>query len=955
MSSPRRYTPQAPCPICQGHPDLPDGQGRRCAGFHSRDGNHPRCTREEHAGALPLDPKTEPATYVHRLGGPCRCGVTHDAQPASAIADTLGRRSSLDDWSPMMPVPDYAPTPTFWRKDKRPVTGAPWAYRDAQGRALYYRARLEKDGGGKEVKPYAFCEGPGGERKWVWKGPATGRRQVYNQNGLAARPDAPVLVSEGEKSADAAAELVPDHVSITWDGGADGVRHVDWRPVAGRRLVLWPDADRPERGRPDGKGARAMHDVAVRALVAGAAEVRIIELPAGMADHYAGWDLADLGDADRTPAWMTPALVAELIATAPVFQVAPHAEAPADDATGAPPPAARTILDPGFKNAPESVAAETVAGLLWGRFRFHYATDRWYGYDAARGTWAPAPKAIVHAAIARTVDAAGLAPKGYGERYITSILGLLRGPLGVHEWSTRAGFANGVLVDGQLCPHAPEHLLVNALPYPYDPTAEPGPVVDWMTEAMGGDADLVHVLRCGLNAILNGRADIQVFLELLGPGGAGKGTFMRLCQSLVGGHASVATELKRLEENRFEPARLRDKLLIQINDSDKYGGDVSMLKRLTGGDAIPFEEKGKQSPGDFRAAGVVVVTCNEPIRSSDYTSGLARRRITIQFGQQIDMADARDLEAEFAPYLPGVYNWANALQADRVARDLRNASTNVAAIAALREEVEHETNPIAAWTLEKLYYLPSARAKVGDARRIPARAGTGPAAGDLMGRDDARAAYYLDADRMLYASYRDWCDGAGVQAVALNRFTKNLVDLLANQYKLQLVFKRRTNDGVHVFGVTLAAEATDDGLPVPVGEARELRRRSVKVVKDGREAFTPKDRHPVGVCEGREGCEGHMSAGVHAHAHTGAQAPTHMRMVGDVSDDPSPGTQPSQIRSASGIEAREGYPGVPAQPSRSLGKVVDLRAPDARRAVDSWGLPAVAGELETGDVEEWGS
>lgn len=58
---------------------------------------------------------------------------------------------------------------------------------------------------------------------------------------------------------------------------------------------------------------------------------------------------------------------------------------------------------------------------------------------------------------------------------------------------------------------------------------------------------------------------------------------MRLCNALVGNHASVATKLKRLEENRFEPARLCDKLLIQINDSDKYGGDVSMLKRLTGG------------------------------------------------------------------------------------------------------------------------------------------------------------------------------------------------------------------------------------------------------------------------------------------------------------------------------------------------------------------------------------
>ena len=43
-------------------------------------------------------------------------------------------------------------------------------------------------------------------------------RPIYGLADLAARPDAPVLVVEGEKAADAAAELLPDYVAVTIHG-----------------------------------------------------------------------------------------------------------------------------------------------------------------------------------------------------------------------------------------------------------------------------------------------------------------------------------------------------------------------------------------------------------------------------------------------------------------------------------------------------------------------------------------------------------------------------------------------------------------------------------------------------------------------------------------------------------------------------------------------------------------
>jgi YD repeat-containing protein len=54
-----------------------------------------------------------------------------------------------------------------------------------------------------------------------------------------------VVVCEGEKSADAAAKIFPESVCVTSPGGSEASAKADWRPLAGRRVVVWPDADEP--------------------------------------------------------------------------------------------------------------------------------------------------------------------------------------------------------------------------------------------------------------------------------------------------------------------------------------------------------------------------------------------------------------------------------------------------------------------------------------------------------------------------------------------------------------------------------------------------------------------------------------------------------------------------------------------------------------------------------------
>ncbi len=116
---------------------------------------------------------------------------------------------------------------------------------------------------------------------WQWKA-APAPRPLYGLDRLALAPAAPVLVVEGEKTADAAAALFPEFVAVTWSGGGKAATRADWAPLAGRRVVILPDADQA------GRDAAAAAQKVVAA--AGADGVGVVTLPL---DLPAGWDCAD--------------------------------------------------------------------------------------------------------------------------------------------------------------------------------------------------------------------------------------------------------------------------------------------------------------------------------------------------------------------------------------------------------------------------------------------------------------------------------------------------------------------------------------------------------------------------------------------------------------------------------------------------------------------------------------
>lgn len=161
-----------------------------------------------------------------------------------------------------------------------------WPYLDAAGAGILAVARYDPPGERKQIVPWTFVGG-----KWTAKAPPK-PRPLYGLDRLSRFGVLPVLLVEGEKTADAAQRYFPTRPCMTWMGGVAGAAHADWAPLAGKTVDLWPDADDP--------GREAMAKIAAKLLALGCT-LAVIDT----AELTLNWDLADA----ETDAWPKAKLI----------------------------------------------------------------------------------------------------------------------------------------------------------------------------------------------------------------------------------------------------------------------------------------------------------------------------------------------------------------------------------------------------------------------------------------------------------------------------------------------------------------------------------------------------------------------------------------------------------------------------------------------------------------------
>jgi hypothetical protein len=209
------------------------------------------------------------------------------------------------DWLPITPVPVAAP-PLLLRNDwtspvfnpKRGSEPKPLRpqlvhpYRDANGQLLGYVLRCRFPGGKKFTPCISYCRHKDSDDERWCMVHLPKPRSLYGLDRLAQRPNATVILVEGEKAADAAQRLLPPFVAMTWLGGAKAYQHSDWSPLAVRSVLCVPDAD--DEGHAAfhehvDKRGRAIAGI-IEVLTAIGAKVRCVAPPLSL---KRGWDLAN--------------------------------------------------------------------------------------------------------------------------------------------------------------------------------------------------------------------------------------------------------------------------------------------------------------------------------------------------------------------------------------------------------------------------------------------------------------------------------------------------------------------------------------------------------------------------------------------------------------------------------------------------------------------------------------
>ena len=203
------------------------------------------------------------------------------------------------DLIPIQPVPEDAPAPPSNHFQR----GAPtigWTYRNGAGQVLGYVCRFDLPEGKKDIIPLTLWKDINGNLSWRWKGfpephPLYGLDRLQSQDATL-----PILMVEGEKTCDAATRMISWAIPMTWPGGGKAVKKASFATLKGRKVIVWPDADKP--------GLDAAQAVLASVKKAGAIDAFVVEPPVGVKES---WDLADA----EAEGWTSDQIISHITAS----------------------------------------------------------------------------------------------------------------------------------------------------------------------------------------------------------------------------------------------------------------------------------------------------------------------------------------------------------------------------------------------------------------------------------------------------------------------------------------------------------------------------------------------------------------------------------------------------------------------------------------------------------------
>lgn len=533
-----------------------------------------------------------------------------------------------------------------------------------RGQEVRYPARLADGSLSNERFEHVRLDRPDGSKRMWWE--RDGRKglnglspsgfALYEIEYVDATASDDVVVVEGEKAADALRSIgVPAVGSVT--GAAATPCHEALVALAGRKVVLWPDAD--------AAGLAHVQRIAT-ALVGVAASVSWVKPPAGAEP---GWDAADA----------TPEQARMLIAAADLQPADLVDGDPGPEATIVPPPSApmavaRKLVADRFTDASGMVVIRAWRGgyCAWDgqcwpdrdvatirAETYRYLEHAAYEVETSQGTvlrpWDP-----TRAKVANALEALAA---------VTHLPPTIQPPTwldgeGLPDARDLVVTANGILhlPDRRLLPHDPRLFMRHSVPFGYDAGARtPARWLAFLTDLWEGDTDSIALLQEMFGYALSGDTSLQKIMLLVGPTRAGKGVISNVLSHLMGRHNVGAPTLAGLTTN-FGLQDLIGKTLAIVSDA-RLGPKANVqalaerLLSVSGEDSITIDRK-YRDPWTGPLGVRFMLLTNELPRFRDASGALAKRFVVLVLSKTFYGKENPGLLAELLPELPGIMNWA---------------------------------------------------------------------------------------------------------------------------------------------------------------------------------------------------------------------------------------------------------------------------------------------------------
>ncbi|WP_333310223.1 DUF3854 domain-containing protein [Microcoleus sp. B7-D4] len=410
------------------------------------------------------------------------------------------------------------------------------------------------------------------------------------------------------------------------------------------------------------------------------------------------------------------------------------------------------------------------------------------------GVWTQVGDDYVRHIVHNLCRARGVMPNN---NFIKNVLGWLQRTLFEFKWLERPSnellpFEDGILnlLTNEWHEHAPGFRLTWVLPRKYQGSAVHAGwkrIEIWLDQATRGNKRMKDELLAFCAATLRGMSGLQKFLIGTGYGGTGKGTYTQLVTLLVGEQNVWVGKLEDLTK-QDKIAELQTKRLAIFDDQEKYTGNLSNFRSMTGGALINGRNLYERSV-TFKFPGLALITANQPCFPASALSWLKRRIIQHEFAYTPTKRN-RNLVREFEPEISAFTRYLLSIPVAEIERilDPEDQSIN-----GTFWEDRVRADPMAAWLNELVIHDAEAKTAVG------------------ADKNEWKDATYVPTNSTLFGSYNHYCTGGGYSAKGKNNFSADLVELCREVLGWKDVSKERAAVGVVIKGLRLRTD-TDKGI-----------------------------------------------------------------------------------------------------------------------------------------------